>query len=352
VSNGIVPMLRVFNNTARYVDQCFTAETKVMTDKGMVSIVDVIPNETCVITGSGTPYLVKELVEHEARQRTMLDVYVDGLSRPLKVTGEHIMLVFRNKSGQHPSSYPQEAMVKSYKRLLAGDDLPDAMYIATPFGHFGWVPPVDFTENDWCVSMKDEQIMYQRVHDIKEFTYHDKVYDLVVDKEHHYRVDTGVVHNGGGKRSGSFAMYLEPWHADVEDFLEMRKNHGDEESKARDLFYALWIPDLFMKRVEENREWTLMCPDKCPGLSDVYGDDFVKLYERYEREGRGNTTIPARKLWLRILDAQIETGTPYMLYKDSANAKSNQKNLGVIKSSNLCVAPETKILTENGHVEI
>ena len=160
------------------------------------------------------------------------------------------------------------------------------------------------------------------------------------------------VDQGGGKRNGSFAVYLEPWHSDIEDFLQMRKNHGDEEMKARDLFYALWIPDLFMKRVKENKKWTLMCPDECPGLSDVYGDKFVELYERYESENKGRRTIDARELWFKMLDSQIETGTPYMLYKDAANKKSNQQNLGTIKSSNLCVAPETLILTDKGHLEI
>ena len=142
--------------------------------------------------------------------------------------------------------------------------------------------------------------------------------------------------NQGGKRNGGFAMYLEPWHADIEDFLELRKNHGDEEMRARDLFYALWIPDLFMERVKRDEKWTLMCPDRCKGLSEKYGDDFEKLYTLYESEGRGNKTIPARKLWLAILDSQIETGTPYMLYKDASNMKSNQQNIGTIKSSNLC----------------
>ena len=144
------------------------------------------------------------------------------------------------------------------------------------------------------------------------------------------------VDQGGGKRKGSFAIYLEPWHADVFDFLEMRKNHGKEEMRARDLFYALWIPDLFMKRVEENGEWTLMCPNECPGLSDTYGKDFEKLYKKYEKEGRGRKTIKAQELWFKIMESQIETGNPYMLYKDAANEKSNQKNLGTIKSSNLC----------------
>ena len=144
------------------------------------------------------------------------------------------------------------------------------------------------------------------------------------------------VDQGGGKRNGSFAIYLEPWHADIFGFLEMKKNHGDEEMKARDLFYALWIPDLFMERVHENKKWTLMCPDECPGLSDVYGEQFNELYIKYESENKGRKTIDARKLWFHILDSQMETGTPYLLYKDAVNNKSNQKNLGIIKSSNLC----------------
>jgi ribonucleoside-diphosphate reductase alpha chain len=160
------------------------------------------------------------------------------------------------------------------------------------------------------------------------------------------------VDQGGGKRNGSFAIYLEPWHADIEKFLQLRKNHGDEELKARDLFYALWVPDLFMKRIKDDGLWTLMCPNECPGLSDVYGDEFEKLYMKYESDGKGRCTISARQLWLKVLDAQMETGTPYICYKDASNRKSNQQNLGTIKSSNLCVAPETKILTDKGHIEI
>ncbi len=144
------------------------------------------------------------------------------------------------------------------------------------------------------------------------------------------------VDQGGGRRNGSFAMYLEPWHADVEDFLRMKLNTGAEEERARDLFYALWIPDLFMERVEADTEWSLFCPDEAPGLSDVWGADFVKLYTDYEAKGRARKSVSARKLWFQILDSQMETGTPYLLYKDAANAKSNQKNIGVIKSSNLC----------------
>ena len=144
------------------------------------------------------------------------------------------------------------------------------------------------------------------------------------------------VDQGGGKRKGSFAIYMEPWHADVFEFLDLRKNTGAEEKRARDLFYAMWIPDLFMKRVEENGEWTLMCPNECPHLFDTYGDEFEKLYTGYEKVGKGRKTIKARLLWEKILEAQIETGNPYMLYKDAANRKSNQKNLGTIRSSNLC----------------
>ncbi len=144
------------------------------------------------------------------------------------------------------------------------------------------------------------------------------------------------VDQGGGKRKGSFAIYLEPWHADVFEFLELKKNHGKEEMRARDLFYALWIPDLFMKRVEDNEEWSLFCPHECPGLSDTHGEEFEELYHKYELEGKARQVVKAQELWFKVLESQTETGTPYMLYKDHANSKSNQKNLGTIKSSNLC----------------
>jgi len=144
------------------------------------------------------------------------------------------------------------------------------------------------------------------------------------------------VDQGGGKRKGAFAIYLEPWHADIFEFLDLRKNHGKEEMRARDLFYALWVSDLFMQRVEANEEWSLFCPHEAPGLADCFGEEFVALYTRYEKEGRARRTIKAQELWFAVLDAQVETGTPYLLYKDAANSKSNQQNLGTIKSSNLC----------------
>jgi len=158
------------------------------------------------------------------------------------------------------------------------------------------------------------------------------------------------VDQGGGKRKGSFAMYLEPWHADIFDFLDLKKNHGKEEMRARDLFYAMWIPDLFMKRVQEDGKWTLMCPNECPHLFDTYGDEFEKLYEGYEKVGKGRKTIKARELWEKILESQIETGTPYMLYKDAVNRKTNHKNLGTIRSSNLCT--EIMEYTANDEVAV
>ncbi|MCB0468689.1 MAG: ribonucleoside-diphosphate reductase subunit alpha, partial [Aequorivita sp.] len=144
------------------------------------------------------------------------------------------------------------------------------------------------------------------------------------------------VDQGGGKRKGSFAIYVEPWHADIFDFLDLKKNHGKEEMRARDLFYAMWIPDLFMQRVQDDAEWTLMCPNECPGLYKCHSEEFEALYHKYEAEKKGRKTVKARELWEKILESQIETGTPYMLYKDAANRKSNQKNLGTIRSSNLC----------------
>jgi ribonucleoside-diphosphate reductase alpha subunit len=182
-----------------------------------------------------------------------------------------------------------------------------------------------------------DNYLYSRIENISEVNYEGIVHDFEIDGPHDYVVaHLGIAHNGGGKRNGSFAIYLEPWHADVEDFLKLKLNTGSEEERCRDLFYALWIPDLFMERVERGEPWTLFCPSEAPGLADVYGDEFKTLYEKYENEGRGRKQIDAQKLWFKVLDSQIETGTPYLLYKDAVNTKTNQKNLGIIKSSNLC----------------
>ena len=182
---------------------------------------------------------------------------------------------------------------------------------------------------------KHNDKLLTRVSSITKESYEGTLYDLQMKNEHNYLIHNGLLHNGGGKRNGSIAIYIEPWHKDIEEFLLLRKNHGAEEDRARDLFYALWIPDLFMKRVKENGKWTLFCPDENPGLSDVHSEEFEKLYLEYENKGEGKT-IEARELWFKILESQIETGTPYLCYKDASNNKSNQQNLGTIKSSNLC----------------
>lgn len=192
-------------------------------------------------------------------------------------------------------------------------------------------------KGEYFTFLRHENNIYSRIQDITYTKYEGVVHDFEIEGPHDYVVaHMGIVHNGGGKRNGSFAMYLEPWHADVEDFLRLKLNSGAEEERARDLFYALWVPDLFMRRVEADESWSLFCPDEAPGLSDVHSAAFDELYESYEKAGRARSTVSARKLWFQILETQMETGTPYLLYKDAANSKSNQQNLGTIKSSNLC----------------
>ena len=180
------------------------------------------------------------------------------------------------------------------------------------------------------------EYIYTRIKNINKKEYSGTLYDLQMKDTHNYMIHNGIVHNGGGKRNGSFAIYLEPWHADIFDFLELKKNHGNEMERARDLFYGLWICDLFMKRVQNDEMWSLFCPDICPGLFEVHSDEFEKLYTQYESEKKYTKQVKAQELWFAILTSQIETGTPYLVYKDACNRKSNQQNLGTIKSSNLC----------------
>jgi ribonucleoside-diphosphate reductase alpha chain len=190
------------------------------------------------------------------------------------------------------------------------------------------------------VNLNLDEIELVTIESIQETKIDTEVYDLEIEQLPNYTTDISLVHNGGGRRKGSIAVYLEPWHADVFDFLDLRKNHGKEEMRARDLFLAMWTPNLFMERVESDGLWSLFSPEEVPGLIDAYDTPdskaFTEFYTKYEREGRAIKTIKARELWEKILDSQIETGTPYMLYKDAVNYKTNQKNLGTIKSSNLC----------------
>ena len=184
--------------------------------------------------------------------------------------------------------------------------------------------------------LRHGEYIYSRVISVTPVNHTGNIIDLVIENNHNYLTHCGLAHNGGGRRKGSFAIYLEPWHADIESFLELRKKQGSEKLRARDLFYAMWVPDLFMKRVEKDEIWSLMCPDQCPGLYTTHSEEFEQLYTRYEKNGQFVKQIKARELYKRIIMCQIEEGLPYMLFKDSCNRKSNQKNLGTIRSSNLC----------------
>ena len=378
-SNGIVPMLKVFNNTAKYVDQCITPDTLILTDSGYKPICEI--REGDIVCNRDVPEL-KEFSKTEFYQNN--DTSSPDIVRGLSGDG----LPSKDNQDVNDDKIPistnmfirgEKQDKKSRVHKVIKHDVIDAdicvIYtnvsnvlnitphhpvfavrfenILNPNAKGEWIEAGDLLEGDRLLFGINNQIK-QFITKIERTKYTGVLYDLEIDSASNpnYLTKTTLVHNGGGKRNGSFAIYLEPWHADVEMFLQMRKNHGDEELKARDLFYALWIPDLFMQRVKDGGKWTLMCPDECPGLADCYGDEFVELYTKYELEGRGRKTMIARDLWFQVLDAQMETGTPYILYKDACNKKSNQKNLGVIKSSNLCVAPETFILTDQGHVAI
>jgi ribonucleoside-diphosphate reductase alpha chain len=460
-SNGIVPMLKVFNNTAKYVDQCILPETIIYTTQGPKQIQHCVINETEIFNLKGETEVIQNVLEHHYDGEILEIKTAFVCNNKLTITPQHPVYVLRDNEKQWIDAgelFLTDKIIYSiptYENDISNITKDDCRiygyimkygliengnytihidsnvdidfiknYLDTKLveykcinnntlmnGSIIWKPSLqlpfrysDFynetnqkrIHNRWLNLSLDKikvlscifedfkyncdiecQINYlylrlckealpfglEYVDNNKEFvctsivsieknTYNGILYDLQMSKQHDYLLETGLVHNGGGRRNGSFAIYLEPWHADIEMFLQMRKNHGDEELKARDLFYALWVPDLLMERIKIDGDWTLMCPDECPGLSDVYGEEFKTLYTKYENAGKGRKTMKARDLWFQILDAQMETGTPYLLYKDACNKKSNQKNIGTIKSSNLCVAPETKILTDKGHVEI
>jgi len=465
-SNGIVPMLKVFNNTAKYVDQCVHPETIIYTTEGPKQIQNCIAGITNIFGLTGETETIQNVLEHYY-EGDIYSIETEGMLKPMQITSEHPVFVLPNYAGNDLNTirndidlglakfqwvdvkdittndlmvYPIPNYVKDFSTLtedvcyiygllfdgLLGYNKLDIVEISTKANQMcihhknKYIKEIiqylndncvtynikhEITENDeefntlifetsvnlpfrrtdfldvngnikigdrWLYlptnkveklleglsefSSEETFLMNLRCGRISEHTmkydnylltpitfiseptkYKGVLYDLQMEKEHNYLLHNGLVHNGGGRRNGSFAIYLEPWHADIEMFLQMRKNHGDEELKARDLFYALWISDLFMERVKtEDGKWTLFCPDECPGLSDVYGDEFVALYTKYEQSGKGRKTMKARDLWFQILDAQMETGTPYLLYKDACNKKSNQKNVGTIKSSNLC----------------
>lgn len=244
-----------------------------------------------------------------------------------------------------------------FKTLTFGNKLvkSNAYYIKIPIHHL--LKELTTILGIEKCTFEDEHILWieknghllSRIKSIDSINYKGFVYDLQIDHNHNYTTHMGLVHNSG-KRLGSFAMYIEPWHSDVLDFLSAKKNQGAEEERARDLFYALWIPDLFMERVEKDEMWSLMCPDTSRGLTEVYGDEFRELYQKYENEGKYVRQLRARQVWDAIIESQIETGVPYMLYKDAVNRKSPQENIGVIKQSNLCT--EIVLYTDKEHVSV
>lgn len=293
-SNGIVPMLRVFNETARYVDQCFQGNTPVYTKSGWKKIEDIKEGEQ-VLTGN--------LSWQRVLKRKVFD-YQGPVYKVATKLGQAIV------TPSHPILIKDS---DSFQRFIEVCKLGLRTKVITRV-----TKPLKITE-------------FERLENFKSL-----MYDLEVENVHSYLTTIGIVHNGGGKRKGAFAIYLEPWHFDIFDFLQLRKNTGKEEFRARDLFQGLWIPDLFMKRVFENKDWTLFSPDKAQGLYEKYGEDFEKLYEKYEATIVDKKVIKARELWEEIIRTQIETGGPYILFKDACNRCSNQKNLGTLKSSNLC----------------
>ena len=496
-SNGIVPMLRVFNNTAKYVDQCLHPLSTIYTTQGPMNIRNVIQGETEIYNQLGETEIVQNVLEH-SYDGPMLHIQSEFSMDDLNITPEHPVFVLRGNGTEPHSNYTLKQMLEKqmlepiwieageldttdllafpipnyekdvsniheedcylYGLLLCDGEFNDergafcTLTTHTPYTYefvcgylklhcvdysitkhedvytFVWKRPAHlpfryrdlsgFIANRWlnlpiqksqfilkgmmdsqhgtigkqiqlqhmskqiieccrflclkigilthvrCSSsgyyltipvtqetcelfhlehdgrespfVRHENFLFSPIRYILSNEYKGVLYDLQMEKQHDYLLSNALVHNGGGKRNGSIAIYLEPWHADIELFLQLRKNHGEEELKARDLFYALWVPDLFMKRVKEAGKWTLFCPHECPGLADVHNEAFEKLYTSYEESGKGKATLNARDLWFKIMDAQMETGTPYLIYKDAANRKSNQQNLGTIKSSNLC----------------
>lgn len=474
-SNGLLPMIRLFNDTSRYIDQCFSPTTWIWTENvGWKEMVEITAGDR-VLTASGKYAEVGRVLSHvvpldPVPQREGKTITVGGWrGRCVAVTAGHDVLVKRGEPSEEEDEYVPVGEISSSDRVVmrrpsttevdpaAGARLggwtrqwahllalvvreahcitithPTVWRIDDPkalkqvvevlsdgpmaeveenthtirwkIGLFPWAwgptgrticPPYEWlrhTSHEEIVRVFLEVMetttsrlepVWERFYaslvyrwaspdvwvnlcgwkswgqwsevssSMKDSSLSGILYDLeVTGEDQSYTTEIGTVHNGGGKRNGAFAMYLEPWHADIMAFLSAKKNTGPEEDRARDLFYGLWIPDLFMKRVEANKTWSLMCPRECPGLSDVHGDAFVKRYEEYEEAGKFRKQVPARELFTEILKCQIETGTPYILYKDSCNRKSNQKHLGTIKSSNLCVRGDTMMLTRKGYVSM
>jgi len=450
ISTGIIPMLRVFNNTARYVNQCFAPDTNIITSDGVQRIALISVGDMVVTKDGFKPVL--SVFKNQVSKK-VLEIYAAHLIDPITVTAEHEIYIYDTKTGVIGYKYASDINVKTdlvgfprynklkcedydsdfykfygvmllrgkifsnncdccvfcnradtfafvreylkkvgikfwvYKNRTRGGSIvrwiKDVTKLNITNSHMnnidinqpislvqGFLMDADSCCDSFCIDNIDDDVkqsmillMIQHQYDCKCVNdklfvsvshrgkyqdmiwlplseictkyYTGPVYDLNIADNHNYTTVMGLVHNSG-RRNGSIAIYLEPWHADIVSFLDLKKNHGLEEDRARDLFYAMWIPDLFMERVKEDGIWSLMCPDASRGLCDVYGQEFVDLYTKYESEGKYIKQMRAQELWFTILESQIETGTPYILFKDSINKKSNQSNIGIIKSSNLC----------------
>ncbi len=401
ISSGIGPMLRVLNDTARYVNQCFTPDTYIYTKNGPVFIKDIKKGME-VITIDGTYKKVNEVIinnfsgnlrkikleksSNVVRCTDVHEIYANNSFIPAKEVGvgdflffpkidrkskylekienfkdiENIDLlkysdsiiidyIYSNIISEKYEYVKETDMVNIHNKTREEFNIVKCLLLRLNLYCFDENYKISFKSSDFLtlVDTYDKEVnfegFYTKVeYNVEEF-YSGPVYDLNIEENHNYLTEIGIVHNSG-KRLGSFATYIEPWHADIFTFLECKLQRGtDDETRAKDLFYGLWIPDLFMKRLLETNEsgesvgeWSLMCPNECKGLTDCYGDKFEELYTKYEKEGKYRKKIKALDLWTAIINSQIETGTPYMLYKDSCNIKSNHKNLGTIKNSNLC----------------
>ena len=461
ISTGIIPMLRVFNNTARYVNQCFAPDTKILTSDGVRAIKLISVGDLVITKGGYKPVL--SIFENEVSKK-VLEIHAPHLIEPITVTPEHEIYIYDTKTQiigykyagdidvrtdlvgfprfnymfknnndidfkflrfyglmimrgkifvnnsdccvfceradtlEYVREYLKSVGIKYWvyenktrggnivrwikdvsKLNMTKSHLTNINVILFNLGYIsqrvfieGFLMDADKSKNSYCIdnldinikqniillliqhnykckcigsklfidcllliALQSNDMVWIPLLDICTKFYTGTVYDLNIADNHNYTTVMGLVHNSG-RRNGSIAIYLEPWHADIVAFMDLKKNHGLEEDRARDLFYAMWIPDLFMERVKDDAMWSLMCPDSCRGLSDVYGQEFVDLYTKYENEGKYVKQMRAQELWFSILESQIETGTPYILYKDSINKKSNQSNIGIIKSSNLC----------------
>lgn len=452
-SNGIMPMLKVYNDTARYIDQCFSGDTKIFTNRGLIPIREIRTYTDRVLTKNGKfERVLKKLIytkngnDDDIVSVTMRTPW--GSTESVLMMGSHNMMMKGNLEIKMKSFvtagfssttcyYPLQDLIQvdwtdDYCRVLGyiyrhmqkrnlcsfSLSLPDDTVFSEmiinffkdyyPFhlkkiddgsiqldlenctidrphvididridenpdyreipSMFLFVSPISktrsFLEGWYGQSFDRYQDFYYKYRELftKQATLHGTIvgvhksridnknhhfYDLEIENEHNYHTIMGLAHNGGGKRNGAFAIYLEPWHCDIFEFLEAKRNIGNEEDRARDLFYALWIPDLFMEKVEKGEDWFLMSPRQSPDLEKVWGDEFNRLYNEYVSTNRFVRRVPARDVWREILRSQIETGTPYMLYKDTCNRHSNQQNIGTIRSSNLCC----EIIQYSDHTE-